>query len=90
MKQQNPYLNYLIDTSFQRVNRLFVLSCPGNVVRIGHTYTQYFMPSVEIKDYNVMIDRQNLFDQPVQNNVRTYNNILKNTTEQGDDHTTGC
>ena len=90
MKQQNPYLNYLIDTSFQGVNRLFVLSFPGNVVRIGHTYTQYFMPSVEIKDYNVMIDRQNLFDQPIKNNIRTYNNILKNTTEQGDDHTTGC
>ena len=90
MKQQNPYLNYLIDTSFQGVNRLFVLSFPGNVVGIGHTYTQYFMSSVEIKDYNVMIDRQNLFDQLVQNNIRTYNNILKNTAEQGDDHTTGC
>ena len=48
------------------------------------------MLSVEIKDYNVKINRQNLFDQPVQNNIRTYNNILKNTTEQGDDHTTGC
>ena len=48
------------------------------------------MSSVEIKDYNVMIDRQNSFDQLVQNNIRTYNNILKNTAEQGDDHTTGC
>ena len=48
------------------------------------------MPSVEIKDYNVLIDRQNFFDQQVKNNIRTYNNILKITAGQGDDYATGC
>ena len=37
-----------------------------------------------------MIDGQNFFDQPVKNNLRTYNNIQKIAIGQGDDYTTGC
>ena len=37
-----------------------------------------------------MIDGQNAFDQPVKYNIRTYNNILKTTTGQGDDYATSC
>ena len=37
-----------------------------------------------------MIDGQKLFDQPVKNDQRTYYNIRKITTGQGDDYTTGC
>ena len=36
-----------------------------------------------------MTDRRNLFDQPLKNNLGTYNNIQKTTTDQGDDYTTG-
>ena len=43
-----------------------------------------------MKDYNVMIDRKNLFDQPVKNDKVTYENIRKISTGQGDDYTTGC
>ena len=42
---------------------------------------------VEIKDYNVMINGQSFFDQPVKNNLRTYDNIRKIATSQGDDYT---
>ena len=35
-----------------------------------------------------MIDRQNFFDQPIKNNSRTYDNIWKIATGQGDDCTT--
>ena len=31
---------------------------------------------MEIKDYNVMIDGKNLFDQPVKNNKLTYENVI--------------
>ena len=85
IQQQNQYLDYLIGPRFQGVNRLF-LSFPDNTVRTGHT--EYFITSTEIKDYNVMIDGQEFFDQPVKNNKRTYNNILKITTGQIDDYTT--
>ena len=52
--------------------------------------TKYFLPKVEIKGYNVMIDGQNLFDQPVKSYLRTYENIKETATGQGDDYTTGC
>ena len=49
------------------------------------------MPSFEIKNYDyVMIDGQNVFNQPVQNNIKTYNNILKITTGEEFDCITGC
>ena len=38
-----------------------------------------------------MLDGRNFFDQPVKNNLRTYNNnIQKIATGQGDNYTTGC
>ena len=37
-----------------------------------------------------MIDEKNLFDQPVKNNLRKYDNIRKIATGQGDDYTAGC
>ena len=51
---------------------------------------RYYIPNVEIEDYNVMIDGKSLFDQPVKNNKVTYENIRKIATGQGDDYTTGC
>ena len=37
-----------------------------------------------------MIDGQNFFDHPFKNDTRTYDNIWKITTGQGDDYTTDC
>ena len=51
---QNRYLNYLTNPSFQGVNRLFVLSFENENDRT--LYLNYYLPKVEIKDYNVMID----------------------------------
>ena len=38
----------------------------------------------------VMIDDKNVFDQPINQNFKTYENIRKIATGQGDDYTTGC
>ena len=43
-----------------------------------------------MKDYNVMIDGRNFFDQPIKNDFKTYDNIRKAATGQGDDYTVGC
>ena len=59
----NQYLDYLVDPSLQGVNRFFVLSFEDNAQRTKHS--GYFLPKVEMKDYNLVIDGQNLFDQPV-------------------------
>ena len=37
-----------------------------------------------------MIDEQNFFDQPIRNNLITYESIRKISAGQGDDYTTGC
>ena len=49
----------------------------------------YYLPKVEIKDYNVMIDGRNVFDQPINSMIKTYENIRKIATVQGDGYTTG-
>ena len=51
---QNRYLNHLVDPSFQGVNRLFVLPFETENGRTSHS--NYYLPKVEIKDYNVMTD----------------------------------
>ena len=86
--RRNPNLNYLVEPSFQGVNRLFVLAFENDAQRTSHTC--YYLPNVEIKDCNIMINGENLFDQPIKNNKVTYKNIRKIATGQGDDYTTGC
>ena len=85
---QNPNLNHLIEPSFQGVNRLFVLAFEYDDDRTSDE--QYYLPTVEIKDYNMMINGENFFDQPIKNNKVTYENIRKIATGQGDDYTNGC
>ena len=52
-------------------------------------HTGYYLSKIEIKDYNVTIDEKNFFDQPVKSDMKTYDNIQKIATSQGDDYTTG-
>ena len=85
---QNRYLNYLINPSFQEVNKLFVLSFENENDKTSHS--TYHLPKVEIKDYNVMIDGRNFFDQPINSMNKTYENIRKIATGKGDHYTTGC
>ena len=85
---QNPNLNHLIEPSFQEVNRFFVLAFENDDNRTSDD--EYYLPTVEIKDYNIMINAENFFDQPIKNNKVTYENIRKIATGQGDDYTTGC
>ena len=72
---------------YQSVNSLFVLSFENT--SDGTVNTKYYLQTVEIKDYNVMIFGQNLFHQPVKSNLRTFENIRKIVIRQGDDYTTG-
>ena len=45
---------YLSKPSFQGINRLFVLAFEGDTQRTSHS--GYYLPNVEIKDYNIMIN----------------------------------
>ena len=85
---QNPNLNHLVEPSFQGVKRLFVLAFENDNYR--SSARRYNLPTVEIKYYNIMINGENFFDQPIKNNKVTYENIRKIAIGQGDDYTTGC
>ena len=80
-----PISRLLNWSKFLRVNRLFVLSFENTTDRTKRT--KYYHPTVEIKDHNVIIDGQNLFDQPVKSNLRTYDRIKKIVTGQWDYYT---
>ena len=58
---QKPYLNFQVDLKFQGVNRLFVFLFENNELQTSGT--RYFVLTVEVKDYNVLIS--GLFDQPL-------------------------
>ena len=85
---QNPNLNRLIEPRFQGVNRLFVLAFENDDQRISTN--DYYLPNVEIKNYNTMINGENFFDQPMKDHKVTYESIKKIAAGQGDDYTTGC
>ena len=78
---QNPNLNHLIEPSVQGVNRIFVLAFEDDAQRISKR--RHYIPKIEIKDYNVMIDGKNFFDQPINSMIKTYENIRKITIGQG-------
>ena len=80
------YLNHLINPSFHGVNRFFVLSFENENDRTSHS--TYYLPKVEIKDYNVVIDGKNVSDQPINNKLKTHENIRKIATGKGSEYTT--
>ena len=53
-------------------------------------HKQYYLPTVEIKDYNVIINGRNFFDHPIKNDLKTCDNIRKIAFGQGDGYTTQC
>ena len=56
---QNPNLNHLIEPNFQGVNRLFVLAFENDDDKTSSD--EYYLPTEEIKDYNIMINGENFF-----------------------------
>ena len=62
IQPQNNNLNYLIDPTFTNVNRLFVLSFPrNNNTDSRYSFSNYYVPKVQIKDCNVLIDGKIFF-----------------------------
>ena len=80
-QNKNNNLNYLIDPTFTNVNRLFALSFEKEDDRTS--YYKYYVPSVEIKDYNVLIDGNALFAMPVKSLEETYEKITQIADRSG-------
>ena len=67
---KDRYLNHLVNPSFHGVNKLFVLSFENKNDRTSNSNS--YLPKVEIKNYNVMTDGKNLFDQPINSSLKTW------------------
>ena len=74
---KNNNLYYLIDQTFTKVNRLFVLSFENENNRTS--FSKYYVPNVKIKNYDVLIDGKRLFffDTPRKNEEETYEQIIE-------------
>ena len=89
----NNLTKFLLDASFQRVRRLFILAF-GNTENDNkkverNSHTKYFPSRVNKTNYNVLIDGRNFYDQLINYQIKMYDQIRKTSAGQGDDYTTG-
>ena len=63
----------------------------GNANQVqGSSHRKYFLPRVDIANYNVLIDGRNVYDQPINDQIKKYDEIRKILIGKRDDYTTGC
>ena len=70
----NNNLNILVDPAFTNVNRLFVLAYQNADDR--QSYSQFYLPKVMVKDYNVITDKLAFFDLPIKTEEEAYEKII--------------
>ena len=81
----NNNLNILIGPTFTNVNRLFVLACQNADDR--QSFSQFYLPRVMVKDYNVIIDKLAFFDLPIKTEEEAYEKIID--ISRNNEYTTG-
>ena len=83
IQSNNNNVTYLVDLTFSKVNRLFVLSFEriageSNATKDHRDYfSHYCVPNVEIKDFYLLIDGKSFFDLPVKNQEEAYEKIIE-------------
>ena len=75
----------MIDPTFTKVNRLFLLSFQNENDRTS--FSKYYVPNVQIEDFNGLIDGKSFFDMPIKNGEETYEQIIE--MGRNNDYTTG-
>ena len=82
------YIN--LDPSFQGINRLFVMAYDRvNSQATRNGQRKYCLPRISLNKYNVIIDRRNSYDNPVESDIGKYRELKKVTIGKGEDYTTG-
>ena len=88
VQSSNNNLNYLIDPTFTSINKLFVLSFTRNNEGDNrYSFSHYYVPNVEIKDFNVLNDGKSFFDFPVKSKEEAYKKIID--MSNNNDYATG-
>ena len=86
----NAFKYISLDPSFQGVNRLFVMeydAADNQPTRAGRR--KYYLPRIDLKKYNVIIDGQNFYDNPVKSDNEKYRELKKVMIGKGENYTTG-
>ena len=84
----NEYIS--LDPSFQGVNRLFLMAHSRAANQPGRNSQQkYYLPRIDLKKYNVIIDGRNFYDNPIESDIEKYRELKKVMVGKGDDYTTG-
>ena len=74
----NNVTRFPLDASFQGVNRLFVLAFNNGANRVERdSHRKYFLPRVNITNKNVLIDGRNFYDQPINDQIKKYDEVRK-------------
>ena len=81
----NNDLNILINPTFTNVNRLFVLAYQNADNR--QSFSQFYLPRVMVKDFNVIIDKLAFFDLPIKTEEEAYEKIID--ISRNNEYTTG-
>ena len=83
------YIN--LDSSFQGVNRLFVMAYSREDVNQPdrNSRQKYYLPRIDLKKYNVIIDGRNLYDNQIESDVEKCRELKKVMIEKREDYTTG-
>ena len=81
----NNNLNILIDLTFTNINRLFVLAYQNADDR--QSFSQFYLPNIMVKDYNVIIDKLAFFDLPIKSEEEAYEKIID--ISRNNEYTTG-
>ena len=84
-EETNNNLNILVDPTFTNVNRLFALAYQTADDR--KLYSQFYLPKVMVKDYNVVIDKLAFFDLPIKTEEEAYEKIID--ISRNNEYTTG-
>ena len=86
----NEYRHFL-ELNFVGVNRLFVLvySNQGGNAKRFKTW-RYYLPKGIIKNYVIIINGNNFYDQASHSDIKWYEEIRKLTAGKSEDYTTGC
>ena len=67
-----------LDPSFQGVNRLFIMvysRAAGQPDR--NSQQKYYLPRIDLKKYNVIIDGRNFYDNPIESDIEKYRELKK-------------
>ena len=78
-----------MESNFVGVNRLFLLVYLNRDNDVKQFKTRrYYLTKDRIKNYNVIVNGKNFYDQPIDSDIKRYKEIRKLTTVKVEDYTT--